>query len=82
MFVNGSEPIRRSLPNSKVKIPNKETKMALGVNPCGDAFETTTNEEKWFKGNIYSVKVYNHALTDEEVAYNYAIDKARFNITE
>lgn len=31
-------------------------------------------------GNIYSIRLYNRALTAEEIAYNYEIDKARFNI--
>lgn len=34
------------------------------------------------KGNVYSVKIYNSALSDEEVAHNYAIDKQRFNIPD
>ena len=33
-----------------------------------------------FKGNIYCVRHYSRALTDEEIAANYAIDKARFGL--
>ena len=33
-----------------------------------------------FKGRVYNARVYNRALTAEEVAHNYAIDKARFNL--
>lgn len=33
-----------------------------------------------FKGNIYCVRHYSRALTDEEIAANYAIDKARFDL--
>ena len=29
---------------------------------------------------VYSLKVYNHPLTPEEIAHNYAIEKERFNI--
>ena len=32
------------------------------------------------KGNIYSTRVYNRALTPEEIAHNYAIEKERFGI--
>ena len=33
-----------------------------------------------FVGNYYNVRVYNRALTPAEIAANYAIDKARFNL--
>ena len=33
-------------------------------------------------GEINCIRVYNRKLTDEEVAHNYAIDKARFNIQD
>ena len=35
-----------------------------------------------FKGNIYCVRHYSRALTAEEIAHNYAIDKARFNLPD
>ena len=33
------------------------------------------------KSDIHCARIYNRALTAEEIAYNYAIDKARFNLT-
>jgi hypothetical protein len=33
-----------------------------------------------FNGNIYSVRIYSRALTAEEIAYNYNIDKQRFGL--
>ena len=33
-----------------------------------------------FYGNIYSIRLYSRALTADEIAANYAIDKARFNL--
>ena len=33
-----------------------------------------------FVGNIYSIRVYNKALDNEEIESNYNLDKARFNI--
>lgn len=40
---------------------------------------------KWVKdygasGSIYCLRIYNRALTAEEIAHNYAVDKARFNL--
>ena len=33
-----------------------------------------------FRGKIYAIRIYSRALTAEEVARNYAIDKARFHL--
>ena len=38
------------------------------------------NAGKYLTGNIYCMRHYSRALTDEERAHNYAIDKARFNL--
>ena len=32
------------------------------------------------KGKIYSVRVYNRALTEDEINHNYEMDKKRFGI--
>ena len=34
----------------------------------------------WFSGEIYNLRVYSRALTADEIARNYAIDKERFNL--
>lgn len=38
------------------------------------------NSERGSGGSIYSVRLYSRALTAEEIAHNYAIDKIRFNL--
>ena len=53
------------------------TNMALGANPYGNEAEG-----EYFKGKIYLVRIYNRALTEEEIKINYEIDKYRFGITE
>ena len=35
-----------------------------------------------YKGEVYSVRIYNKSLTDAEVLQNYKMDKERFGITE
>ena len=41
----------------------------------------SSNYSNWnFVGEYYSVRLYSRALTAEELAHNYAIDKARFNL--
>lgn len=56
-------------------IPNIKTDydMTIGLNPG------LTNEFH-FGGTIYSVRIYNRALTDSEILKNYEVDKSRFNI--
>lgn len=34
-----------------------------------------------FSGDIYSIRIYNRSLTAEEIAANFAVDNARFNLT-
>lgn len=53
------------------------TSMVIGANPYGN--ET---EGEYFKGKVYIVRIYNRALTDEEIKINYEIDQYRFGITE
>ena len=33
-----------------------------------------------FEGNIYSIRIYNRKLSEEELKNNYEIDKVRFNM--
>ena len=53
----------------------KATVLALGGNPTGSDVVSDR-----YSGYIYSVRVYNRALTQEEVLNNYEIDKIRFGI--
>ena len=41
--------------------------------------QSTTDYDS-LQGEMYCVRLYNRALMDEEIAHNYAIDKARFNL--
>lgn len=59
--------------------PQNNTVFALGVNPsatnAGNAdYEGLANIE------IFSVRIYNRYLTEEELSQNYMVDKIRFNI--
>ena len=55
--------------------PSNSTIVAIGANPNG-----SNATEEFFKGNIYLVRIYNRALTDDEVYHNYLIDKERYGI--
>ena len=81
-FMNSLKTVKETQVQGKIMIPKNDTIMILGNNPDGDGYETQDPYCNWLAGNIYSVRVYDRALTDEEVAHNFRIDKARFNIEE
>ena len=61
-----------------IKMPTNNTILALGTNPSG----ASSDGGSWFLGNMYSVRLYNRALTNVEVEQNYNVDKKRFNIVD
>ena len=76
MYLNGNI-INSKNAEGKIKKPINSTIYALGVNPTG-----SNPQQEWFTGKIYSVALYNRALTEDEVLYNYEIDKIRYGITD
>lgn len=40
------------------------------------------NRKRWTNLHCYSLRLYSRALTAEEIAANYAVDKARFNLPD
>lgn len=44
------------------------------------AFGFYGNNSYRMKGKIYSIRIYNRALTEEEIKHNYIVDKARYGI--
>ena len=46
----------------------------------GNACSTETTVQYNYVGRIYSVRIYDRGLTDEEVAHNYVVDAARFGL--
>lgn len=75
LFSNGSLVDQLSL-SGTVGTPTNSTIMAIGANPNGTSVSAST----YFLGNIYSVRIYNKALTDDEVLHNYIQDKQKFNL--
>lgn len=51
------------------------TVFVLGANPSGNSVR-----DSFLNGKIYSIRLYNRALTESEVNNNYEIDKVRFGI--
>jgi hypothetical protein len=48
--------------------------MVLGANPTG-----STVSGDYFHGKIYTVRIYDRALTAEEINHNYQVDKIRYD---
>jgi hypothetical protein len=44
------------------------------------SYSWPAGRKRVFMGGIHSVRIYNRALTAEEIAHNYSIDKARFGL--
>ena len=59
-----------------IKYPTGGTPIVLGVNPFDSSYDANT----FFKGRIYSVRIYNRALTEEELLHNYLYDIEKFNL--
>ena len=56
-----------------IKAPTNITIVIMGANPSG-----STAQSAYFPGNIYSARVWNRALTEEEIMQNMAYEQARF----
>ena len=61
----------------RINTPTGNTILVLGTNPSG-----ANAAGSYFVGDMYSVRLYNRALTNVEVEQNYNVDKKRFNIVD
>ena len=63
----------------KYKEPEKDTIFALGTNPSGQE-SSLSSKGSYANIEIYSVRIYNRGLSEEEIKQNYKSDSERFNI--
>lgn len=61
--------------NGEFEPTNTGTKLTIGA----QAF-AGVNAVPQLKGTIYSIRVYNRALTEEEIKQNYEVDKIKYNL--
>jgi Tfp pilus assembly protein PilE len=64
----------------RIKEPINSTRFVLGVNASGENYDNMESSEAFNNFEVYSVRIYNRALTDEEISQNYNVDKERFGI--
>ena len=74
LYLNGNLVKSIIIENGVINYPNNNTIMALGTNPEG----STNIQLESYKGNIYSARMYNRVLTEQEVKNNYEVDRLRF----
>lgn len=74
LYSNGVLNNKLSYPGA-ITSPANSTILAIGTNTTGTSAGAT-----FFNGNIYSVRIYDRTLTDEEVYHNYMYDKEKFNL--
>ena len=78
---NENQYINEAIKSGNITKPSSSTIFAIGTNPNGSADGLPSGESR-LNGYVYSVRIYNRVLTDEEIQQNYNVDKARFNIQE
>ncbi len=61
--------------NSGISYPISDTIVMLGANPVGNKPQCC-----YYSGKIYSVRIYDRALSESEVKQNYEVDKSRYNL--
>ena len=76
LYLNGNLEKSIIVENGIIGYPINNTIMALGTNPEG----STNIKAESYKGNIFSARMYNRVLTEQEVKNNYEIDKSRFGM--
>lgn len=89
LYINGIKPdnniIRKWPSNNSVVLDSPKTiqppysdkySMIIGADPEQNGYTG------YFNGNIYDVRIYNEALSEDEIHHNYILDKARYGIEE
>lgn len=89
LYINGIKPdnniIRKWPSNNSVVLDSPKTiqppysdkfSMIIGADPEQNGYTG------YFNGNIYDVRIYNEALSEDEIHHNYLIDKTKYGIEE
>ena len=74
IFLNGEQNMKSNLVSSSGITFNRFRLAGYGTKSDGDA------PEFFYRGTVFRCAIYSRALSAEEIAYNYMIDKARFNL--
>ena len=75
LYVNGVLVSNISVENGSIGYPSNNSLVMLGANPNGSSLDSAPS---FFNGAIYSVRMYNRVLTEQEVKNNHKVDRLRF----
>ena len=75
LYVNGVLVSNISVENGSIGYPSNNSLVMLGANPNGSSLDPAPS---FFNGAIYSVRMYNRVLTEQEVKNNHEVDRLRF----
>ena len=76
-YINGNK-IGEQVAEGGIIKADDNTVMSIGANPQGNSIQAGY----YFKGKVYSARVYTRALSANEVKQNYIVDKNRFKIQD
>ena len=68
LYLDGNEAASLAC-SGKIKAPNSNTVLAMGTNPAGKS----SSKQELLKGSIYMVRIYDVALTAEQIEQNYKV---------
>lgn len=80
LYINGELKNSKNIVG-KIKYPENDTCWSLGANPTGNKGDHDAGGyglTAFFNGKIYSARIYNRRLSQEEIEQNYEADKSRF----
>ena len=81
-YLRENDQIIKQVISGTYKGPDLSTKFAIGTNPKGSNEDLNSSTQARFQMEVYSVRIYNKILSENEMKQNYNADKARFNISE
>lgn len=73
LYMNGERVAARTNDGTAIDMTSTNYNFYIG----GDAFGP---EEYSLQGRVFGLRIYNRALTEAEIAHNYAVDKERFKL--
>ena len=62
----------------KITLPDNNTELMIGTDPNGST--PSSNVSTNFVGNVYSLRIYDGALTEKEIMQNYKIDQKKYKV--
>ena len=78
LYVNGIEKgVNNTNTTGIISKTQNNTVFAIGTNPSGKNAGNNI-----LSGKVYSTKIYNRALSEDEIHHNYILDKNRYGIEE